>query len=95
MYFKNSIEDSVAAALWSTFKRYRERGQSSKKAENKNESEDQCLICLESLNSNKTEKFECQHIFHRNCLEEWFKIERTCPLCRKLLLFNDEFPALM
>lgn len=56
--------------------------------------EDQCLICLESLNSNKTETFPCNHTFHRNCLEEWFKTERTCPLCRKLLLFNDEFPRL-
>ena len=86
----------MAAALWSTFKRYREREQSSKKPTNANESaEEQCLICFENLSSNKTESFLCQHTFHRNCLEEWFKIERTCPLCRKLLLFNDEFPALM
>ncbi|CAF3425090.1 unnamed protein product [Rotaria sp. Silwood1] len=91
---ENSVEDnteqSVTAALWSTFRRYREREQLSKKTEhntttnNNNEpaiTEDQCLICLESLNSNKTETFPCNHTFHRICLEEWFKIERTCPLC--------------
>lgn len=88
----------MAAALWSTFKRYREREKSSKKTENNNEvaiTEDQCLICLEELSLDKTETFSCNHTFHRKCLEEWFKIERTCPLCRKMLLFNDEFPALM
>ncbi|CAF0903256.1 unnamed protein product [Rotaria sordida] len=104
---ENSTEDkteqSVAAALWNTFKRYREREQLPKKAEknttNKNDEtvaiEDQCLICLENLSLNKTETFPCNHTFHRMCLEEWFKIERTCPLCRKMLLFDDEFPTLM
>ncbi|CAF0904919.1 unnamed protein product [Rotaria sordida] len=92
---ENSTEDkteqSVAAALWNTFKRYREREQLPKKAEknttNKNDEtvaiEDQCLICLENLSLNKTETFPCNHTFHRMCLEEWFKIERTCPLCRQ------------
>ncbi|CAF3340774.1 unnamed protein product [Rotaria socialis] len=93
-------EQSVAAALWSTFKRYREREELSKKSANDKTNqaavaEEQCLICLENLSSKKTETFTCKHTFHRNCLEEWFKIERTCPLCRKLLLFNDEFPALV
>jgi hypothetical protein len=99
---QNSVEDkteqSVTATLWSTFKRYRERKQSSNKSDKNNETirtEDQCLICLENLSSNKTETFPCQHTFHRVCLEEWFKTERTCPLCRKLLLFPDEFPKLM
>ncbi|CAF1222707.1 unnamed protein product [Adineta steineri] len=78
---QDKTEQSVTAALWSTFKRYREREQSSKKFDKNNE--DQCLICLENLSSNKTETFSCQHTFHRNCLEEWFKIERTCPLCRQ------------
>ena len=91
-------EQSVAAALWSTFKRYREREKSSKNSEKNpntsNNPEEQCLICLEDLSSKKTETFPCDHTFHRPCLEEWFKIERTCPLCRKMLLFNDEFPSL-
>ena len=25
---------------------------------------------------------KCKHIFHYNCLIEWFKRESTCPLCR-------------
>ncbi len=89
----DKTEQSVAAALWSTFKLYREHKQAAKKLEDDNE--DLCLICLENLSTNKTETFQCQHTFHRMCLEEWFKTERTCPLCRKLLLFNDEFPALI
>jgi hypothetical protein len=92
----NETEQSVAAVLWSTFKRYRERQQSSTKIENNDTTskEEQCPICFENLSLNKTETFPCQHTFHRNCLEEWFKIERTCPLCRKMLLFNDEYPDL-
>ncbi|CAF1172549.1 unnamed protein product [Adineta ricciae] len=93
--FEDNTEQSVAATLWSTFKRYRE--QTAKKSLRKDESsktEDQCLICLENLSLKNTETFPCNHTFHRECLEEWFKIERTCPLCRKLLLFSDEFPTL-
>ncbi|UJR23681.1 hypothetical protein I4U23_026664 [Adineta vaga] len=83
--FDDQIEQSVASALWSTFKRYREREQSLKKSKDNNHTtavEDQCLICLEDLHLKNTETFPCNHTFHRVCLEEWFKIERTCPLCQ-------------
>ena len=100
---QKSTEESVAAVLWNTFRRYRAREQQlPTTTDNNNDTtttttpkEDRCTICLENLSSNKTESFPCQHIFHRICLEEWFKIERTCPMCRKILLFDDEYPNLM
>jgi hypothetical protein len=45
---------------------------------------DQCSICLE--NYTVGEQFTilqvCPHKFHSNCLDKWFEVRRTCPLCR-------------
>ena len=89
-------EQSITAVLWKTFKRFREQRETSAKTATNDQTkkEEKCSICWENLNLHKTETFSCQHTFHRNCLEEWFKIERTCPLCRTILLFNDEYPDL-
>ncbi|KAK6939008.1 Zinc finger, RING-H2-type [Dillenia turbinata] len=27
----------------------------------------------------------CHHKFHRSCIEKWLKMQRTCPLCRRIL----------
>ncbi len=27
----------------------------------------------------------CYHIFHKNCLSDWYKKNKSCPLCRKNL----------
>ncbi len=24
----------------------------------------------------------CEHVFHKRCLQEWFLLSRTCPVCR-------------
>ena len=24
----------------------------------------------------------CEHLFHKRCLQEWFQLSRTCPVCR-------------
>lgn len=24
----------------------------------------------------------CEHVFHKRCLQEWFQLSRTCPVCR-------------
>jgi hypothetical protein len=45
-----------------------------------------CSICLdESTDDIKT--LLCGHLFHQSCIEEWFKQEESCPLCR------DEFDS--
>jgi len=48
-----------------------------------------CSICLEKYKKNeKCIRLNCSHIFHKQCLNEWFKNkinkseELNCPLCR-------------
>ena len=48
-----------------------------------------CSICLEPTDCDYTTT--CGHKFHRLCVEEWAKIEHTCPNCRKWVLDQD-FP---
>ena len=92
----DETDQSIATVLWRTFQRFRERRETSIKLNNDDTTskEEQCAICLEDFSLHRTETFPCQHKFHRICLEEWFKIERTCPLCRTIVLFNDEYPDL-
>jgi DNA-directed RNA polymerase subunit RPC12/RpoP len=43
-----------------------------------------CSICLES-NSNcdiSSERLECGHHFHKECIDPWLRSNNTCPLCR-------------
>lgn len=50
-----------------------------------------CCICLESLERSHEvrELFNCDHVFHRGCLDSWVdQGQVTCPLCRSML-----FPA--
>ena len=58
-----------------------------------------CVICLEQININdpsckqKSQCLPCGHVFHDNCIEEWFKskeenafaneaVKLNCPVCR-------------
>jgi hypothetical protein len=44
----------------------------------------ECSICLDIIeNNNFIKLINCKHIFHRSCINEWKKINNTCPLCRK------------
>ena len=61
---------------------------------NSNINENECLICLEVKNNNneKTIKLndlaccekqcECNGWIHKTCLDSWFIIKFTCPICR-------------
>ena len=44
--------------------------------------DDNCSICLELLTSDLVLINNCRHIFHRNCLTYWARVNRNCPLCR-------------
>ncbi|KAL0699528.1 hypothetical protein Bca4012_055650 [Brassica carinata] len=46
--------------------------------------DDSCCICLEKYGEKKraVRKLECTHMFHLDCIEEWLKVKRTCPLCQ-------------
>ena len=41
-----------------------------------------CCICLESMEVGSQIQ-KCKHVFHAECLQEWFKYKRVCPLCRE------------
>jgi hypothetical protein len=45
----------------------------------------ECSICLENNfeNSDPLRKLGCDHIFHKHCIKDWMKLNKTCPLCRK------------
>ena len=47
----------------------------------------ECLICLEDAwgSQQPISTLQCGHIYHSNCLEEWFKYNYnyTCPTCKK------------
>ncbi|KAB2633019.1 RING-H2 zinc finger protein RHA1a-like [Pyrus ussuriensis x Pyrus communis] len=50
-----------------------------------------CSICLECIERSHEvrEPWNCDHLFHRECLDSWVNQGQvTCPLCRSLL-----FPA--
>ena len=60
---------------------------------------DMCLICLEPCEeTNKLFKMQdivflialckCNGKFHVNCLVNWSKVSKTCPICRKQLTIN-------
>lgn len=49
-----------------------------------NDSEEECTICLDSLEKNNSvATLECGHEFHNCCIKDWMKIKKTCPICRK------------
>lgn len=43
-----------------------------------------CLICLSEYQSKETLRTipECDHYFHADCIDEWLKVNSTCPTCR-------------
>ncbi|KAL9246647.1 hypothetical protein vseg_020155 [Gypsophila vaccaria] len=44
-----------------------------------------CPICLCEYQSMETLRSipECNHYFHADCIDEWLRMNATCPLCRK------------
>jgi len=50
----------------------------------------ECSICLDEFDSKENvEKLLCNHLFHKDCLNEWkckFKTTATCPICRKKII---------
>ncbi|KAA0044902.1 putative RING-H2 finger protein ATL21A [Cucumis melo var. makuwa] len=43
-----------------------------------------CAICLSEYQSKETIRTipDCGHFFHVNCVDEWLKLNATCPVCR-------------
>ena len=43
-----------------------------------------CSICLDDYSDPeiKLNKLPCNHVFHKDCVQEWLKDNDTCPDCR-------------
>lgn len=44
-----------------------------------------CSICLSGIDNCECMKLNCNHSYHRGCIEEWIQARQynvTCPLCR-------------
>jgi len=47
-----------------------------------------CVICLEVIDPNtpaKTSVLSCSLAFHTLCIDKWFGVSPTCPICRKVV----------
>lgn len=43
---------------------------------------EKCIICLNSINEEYI-RLECDHSFHKDCIEKWALVNPSCALCRK------------
>lgn len=44
---------------------------------------ERCTVCLDDYEDGEIVlQLPCSHIFHGHCVPEWFKTQKTCPLCR-------------
>lgn len=56
------------------------------------EKPDGCAVCLHEFEAEDEVRLpaNCCHVFHRSCLDRWIGYEqRTCPLCRAVLIPVD------
>ena len=44
----------------------------------------ECPICMDSMTPRTSRTINCNHIFHKKCLEKWKNQNKlTCPVCRR------------
>lgn len=41
-----------------------------------------CAICQDAISSDGCRIRSCQHVYHKNCLLDWFALNVRCPVCR-------------
>ncbi|CAL0323125.1 unnamed protein product [Lupinus luteus] len=42
-----------------------------------------CCICLAKYeNNDELRELSCSHLFHKECVDKWLKINASCPLCK-------------
>ncbi|KAL6324618.1 hypothetical protein AAG906_013431 [Vitis piasezkii] len=54
------------------------------------EDEDVCPTCLEEYTpENPKIMTKCSHHFHLGCIYEWMERSETCPVCGKVMMFDE------
>lgn len=52
--------------------------------EHRNEDNNSCPICLNEMAIGEEARYlTCKHIFHRTCVDEWLRVNASCPTCRQ------------
>jgi hypothetical protein len=41
-----------------------------------------CTICQDTITNGATRIRHCGHVFHGNCISQWFSMNARCPVCR-------------
>jgi len=56
-----------------------------------------CPICLSDLQAGQPSRdLPCPHLFHKNCIDRWFQMRQTCPICRtKVIQEHNEASLLL
>ncbi len=45
---------------------------------------DLCSICHCNYNINEYKRnLDCNHVYHKKCIDKWLKTNLNCPMCRK------------
>ena len=42
----------------------------------------QCIICMQEMCTQPVTLLSCSHSFCSECIQKWFNISRTCPVCK-------------
>lgn len=56
------------------------------KLNNKNDTENECAICFDTMNNTKVIQLNCLHKYHKLCLQDWWSSgfsnnQNNCPIC--------------
>ncbi|EAR93811.2 zinc finger, C3HC4 type (RING finger) protein (macronuclear) [Tetrahymena thermophila SB210] len=58
------------------------------------QNQQECSICLEQYQAqDEVYKLQCGHIFHKNCINLWFKKKNYCPIDRIKILHHNSIVA--
>ncbi|KAK7283053.1 hypothetical protein RIF29_12295 [Crotalaria pallida] len=53
-----------------------------------------CCICLAKYeNNDELRELPCSHLFHKDCVDKWLKINASCPLCKSEVGANVAGPV--
>eukprot|EP01091_Cochliopodium_minus_P015635 TRINITY_DN5622_c0_g1_i1.p1 TRINITY_DN5622_c0_g1~~TRINITY_DN5622_c0_g1_i1.p1 ORF type:complete len:183 (-),score=35.20 TRINITY_DN5622_c0_g1_i1:41-589(-) len=57
------------------------------KNDNPQEEGDCCSICLDELKVGDVMRIlKCKHEIHADCIDRWLKIDKTCPMCKAVVV---------
>ena len=53
-----------------------------------------CIICRVPMqNDDSIRLLDCKHFYHKECCDEWLKIKKICPMCRRIIFPKKEIES--